>query len=169
MADFSPYITLEDTSVRLVLEEPRWRQHLHFFLLRILPFIVAITFFIGMANSDFPSHLQIIISIFFLVYVVVLLNIPYIIKAEITPIAVVITSNRLFNTAEETIVISDVEKIVSRIRHGKHKALLYYLVLKTNRKRKRFLSFNRFRISNENRTLINNKLQSITGLQADNL
>jgi hypothetical protein len=169
MADFSPYLTLEDTSVRLVLEEPKWRQWLHFFLLRILPFAVAITFFIGIAKSDFPNHLQIIISIFFLVYVAVLLNIPYIIKAEITPIAVVITSNRLFNSTEETIVISDVEEIVSRIRHGKHKALLYYLVLKNNRKRKRFLSFDRFHITDANRKLINDKLQTITGLQAHNL
>jgi hypothetical protein len=169
MADFSPYVTLEDTSVRLVLEEPKWRQRLHFFLLRILPFLVAITFFIGVAKSDFPNHLQIIISIFFLGYVAVLLNIPYIIKAEITPIAVVITSNRLFNTTEETIVISDVEEIVSRIRHGKHKALLYYLVLKNNRKRKRFLSFDRFHITDTNRKLINDKLQTITGLQAHNL
>ena len=169
MADFSPYITLEDTSVKLVLEEPRWRQRLHFFLLRILPIMLAITFFIGIAHSDFPNHLQIIISIFFVVYVAVLLNISYIVKAEITPIAVVITSNRLFNTTDETIVISDVEKIVSRIRHGKHKALLYYLVLKTNRKRKRFLSFNRFHITDANRSLINNKLQAITGLPASNL
>jgi hypothetical protein len=169
MGDFSPYLTLEDTSVRLVLEEPKWRQRLHFFLLRILPFVVAITFFIGVAKSDFPNHLQIIISIFFLVYVAVLLNIPYIVRAEITPIAVVITSNRLFNITEETIVISDVEEIVSRIRHGKHKALLYYLVLKNNRKRKRFLSFNRFHISDANRKLINDKLQTTTGLQARNL
>src|SRR4051794_18106943 len=114
MADFSPYITIEDTSVRLVLEEPKWRQRLHFFLLRILPILTAIMFFIGTANSDFPNHLLIIISIFFVVYVGVLLNISYIIKAEITPIAVVITSNRLFNTTDETIVISDVEKVVSR-------------------------------------------------------
>jgi hypothetical protein len=169
MADFSPYITLEDTSVRLVLEEPKWRQRLHFFLLRILPILTAILFFAGTANSDFPNHLLIIISIFFVEYVGVLLNIPYIIKAEITPIAVVITSNRLFNTIDETIVISDVEKVASRIRHGKHKALLYYLVLKTNRKRKGFLSFNRFHITDANRSLINKKLQAITGLPASNL
>jgi hypothetical protein len=169
METFSPYVTIEDTSVRLVVEEPKWRQRLLFFLFRILPIILTIVFFAGIANSQFSMPTVILLSIFFLIYDVVLLNIPIVIKAEVTQIAIVITTQTLFATKEDTIVINNIEKIVSRIRRGKYKALLYYVVLKDNRKRRRLLTFHRFHMSKTKRQFVGSKLQSITGLPVENL
>jgi hypothetical protein len=169
METFAPYTVLEDSNIKLHLKEPNWRQNLLFFIFRILPILLVmltVIFINAVTQIQAPAITATIAAM--TIPSAILLSIPIMTEVEITPLAVVVFTNNLTGKEEKTIAIADAEKIICKKIRGKHKALLYFLLLKAGGKRQRFLTFHRFYMNDAKREFINTHLQKITKLEVIN-
>ena len=173
MQNFDPYIVIEDTPSRLHLKESNFRQNLHFFLFRILPFILVmpmlLIFAVAGNSTNLSKGMLLLTAICYVVPAILLLTRTYVTEVEIDKAGINLTSKTLSGQKEMYYPIADIANIRSRIRRGKAPGFFYFLNFKIGGKRQRFLTVNRMNMSAAKREFVNQKLRDVTGLDVVNV
>lgn len=164
---FSPYILLEDSPSQIHLKENNLRKNLHLFILRFFPvvFLSAGIFLLLASSLAIPKWTNVVMIIASIIAAIFIFSRKLVTEVLITKMGIDVTYNYFFSTRKQSYPISFIDHIAHRKRGGKAPAYIYSAVIKGDNKREQLFKIPALYMSEEKRTIIKNKLETLTGLK----
>ncbi len=170
MNAFSPYILLEDSPSKIYLKETNFRRNLHLFVLRFFPvvFLSAGIFLVLASSPAIPQWPNVIIIVALIVATFFIFSRKLVTEVLITKMGIDITYNYFFSSRKESYPIAFIDRITYRRRGGRAPGIFYSAVIKGSNKKERLLRIPTSYMNEEKKTIIKNKLETLTGLKVVN-
>jgi hypothetical protein len=164
---FSPYILLEDSPSEIHLKENNFRKNLHLLILRFFPvlFLSAGIFLLLASSPTIPNWANAVMIIASIVSAIFIFSRKLVTEVLITKMSIDVNYNYFFRTHKQSYPVSFIDHLAYRRRGGRAPAYIYSAVIKGDNKREPLLKIPALCISEEKRTIIKNKLETLTGLK----
>ncbi len=167
---FSPYILLEDSPEKIHLKENNFRRNLHLFVLRFFPavFLSAVIFLVVASSPAIPKWSNAIIIVALIASAIFVFTRKFVTEVVITNMSIEVTYNYFFSSRKESFPIAFINHITYRRRGGKAPGVFYSAVIRGSNKKERLLKIPTLYMNEEKKTIIKNKLETLTGLKVIN-
>jgi hypothetical protein len=166
---FSPYVLLKDTPLIIHLKENNFRKNLRLLVLQFFPvvFIPAAIFLVLLSGTGIQNGLNIFMIVASIIATASILRRKVVSEVLITKTSIDVTYTYFFGSFTRSFPVSFIDHITCKrhMRGGKAPVYVFSAVIKGGSKIEPLLESRALYTNGEKRTIIKNKLETVTGLK----